>query len=84
MNPFIAIGVLLIVLNLWLKRRIDRRIKQSKERPKWDEKMDREKYNEEITKLKIKYMTHTEEELEEMEALEEAEYDEYDEDDEWD
>lgn len=56
MNPLLGLGFVLIVFNIWSKRRIERKIRASQNEPKWNEKIDREKYNEEIKKLQLKYM----------------------------
>ena len=57
MNPLLAIGIVLIVFNFWMKSKIERKQRQERNQPKWNEKVDREKYNEEIIKLKMKYTT---------------------------
>ena len=57
MNPRLGLAFVLIVFNIWMKRRINRKIKKSKEEPRWRDQMNKEGYNEEIERLKIKYMT---------------------------
>lgn len=57
MNPILGLAFVLIVFNIWMKRRINRKIKKSRNEPHWREQMRTEGYEEEIERLKIKYMT---------------------------
>lgn len=71
MNPILGLAFVLIVFNIWMKRRIDRNIKKSQNEPRWKDQMDKEQYDEEIKKLKIKYMTQPPEEIEKQEGRKE-------------
>ena len=67
MNPLLGFAFVLIVFNIWMKRRIDRKIKKSRNEPRWRDQMDKVEYEDEINKLKLKYMTEKPEGLEELE-----------------
>lgn len=63
MTPLIGIGVALIVFNVWQKRRIERKQRKENQKPRWKDQMDKEGYNEELKKLKLKYMLGEDEEV---------------------
>lgn len=63
MTPLIGIGVALIVFNVWQKRRIERKQRKENQKPRWKDQMDKEAYNEELKKLKLKYMLGEDEEV---------------------
>lgn len=56
MYPFFGFALALVMLNLWLKRRIDRKLKAEQNKPNWRDQFDREGYDDALTELKLKHM----------------------------
>ena len=64
MSPLIGIAFVAIVFNLWMQKKIIRKQRQEQNQPRWNEKIDRDEYDNQVEKLKLKHMREEPEEIE--------------------